>query len=132
MILLLKVIGGVVVGILGDYWLVEMSGCHGSMLRHPQPPRLLMHSLFSSYLVTNLMGADLNNIVKFQKLSDEHVQFLIYQLLRGLKVNYCIITHLLRAILNAQCIQKVLSHFLFNPLQYIFIYINHHEPNMLI
>uniref|UniRef100_A0A672RWW3 mitogen-activated protein kinase n=1 Tax=Sinocyclocheilus grahami TaxID=75366 RepID=A0A672RWW3_SINGR len=37
------------------------------------------------YLVTNLMGADLNNIVKFQKLSDEHVQFLIYQLLRGLK-----------------------------------------------
>lgn len=39
-----------------------------------------------SYLVTNLMGADLNNIVKFQRLSDEHVQFLIYQLLRGLKV----------------------------------------------
>ncbi|KAK3517870.1 hypothetical protein QTP70_021844, partial [Hemibagrus guttatus] len=38
------------------------------------------------YLVTNLMGADLNNIVKFQRLSDEHVQFLIYQLLRGLKV----------------------------------------------
>lgn len=32
------------------------------------------------------MGADLNNIVKFQRLSDEHVQFLIYQLLRGLKV----------------------------------------------
>uniref|UniRef100_A0AAY4EYM2 mitogen-activated protein kinase n=1 Tax=Denticeps clupeoides TaxID=299321 RepID=A0AAY4EYM2_9TELE len=38
------------------------------------------------YLVTHLMGADLNNIVKFQRLSDEHVQFLIYQLLRGLKV----------------------------------------------
>uniref|UniRef100_A0AAY4EZT5 mitogen-activated protein kinase n=1 Tax=Denticeps clupeoides TaxID=299321 RepID=A0AAY4EZT5_9TELE len=37
------------------------------------------------YLVTHLMGADLNNIVKFQRLSDEHVQFLIYQLLRGLK-----------------------------------------------
>lgn len=43
-------------------------------------------SFCRSYLVTNLMGADLNNIVKFQKLSDEHVQFLIYQLLRGLKV----------------------------------------------
>lgn len=40
-----------------------------------------------SYLVTNLMGADLNNIVKFQRLSDEHVQFLIYQLLRGLKAS---------------------------------------------
>ncbi|XP_015424220.1 PREDICTED: mitogen-activated protein kinase 11 isoform X6 [Myotis davidii] len=31
------------------------------------------------------MGADLNNIVKCQALSDEHVQFLVYQLLRGLK-----------------------------------------------
>nr|UCK81538.1 mitogen-activated protein kinase 14 [Arenicola marina] len=37
------------------------------------------------YLVTHLMGADLNNIVKTQKLSDDHVQFLIYQILRGLK-----------------------------------------------
>lgn len=37
------------------------------------------------YLVTPLMGADLNNIIKTQKLSDEHVQFLIYQILRGLK-----------------------------------------------
>lgn len=32
------------------------------------------------------MGADLNNIVRTQKLTDEHVQFLIYQILRGLKV----------------------------------------------
>lgn len=37
------------------------------------------------YLVTNLMGADLNNIVRTQKLSDDHVQFLVYQILRGLK-----------------------------------------------
>lgn len=37
------------------------------------------------YMVTPLMGADLNNIIKTQKLSDEHVQFLIYQILRGLK-----------------------------------------------
>lgn len=37
------------------------------------------------YLVAPLMGADLNNIMKVQKLSDEHVQFLIYQILRGLK-----------------------------------------------
>ena len=37
------------------------------------------------YLVTHLMGADLNNIVKTQKLSDEHVQFLVYQILRGMK-----------------------------------------------
>ncbi|EDL76548.1 rCG59320, isoform CRA_b [Rattus norvegicus] len=33
------------------------------------------------------MGADLNNIVKCQALSDEHVQFLVYQLLRGLKAH---------------------------------------------
>lgn len=37
------------------------------------------------YLVTHLMGADLNNIIRTQRLSDEHVQFLVYQILRGLK-----------------------------------------------
>lgn len=37
------------------------------------------------YLVTPLMGADLNNIVKTQKLSDDHVQFLVYQIVRGMK-----------------------------------------------
>lgn len=37
------------------------------------------------YMVTLLMGADLNNIVKTQRLSDDHVQFLVYQILRGLK-----------------------------------------------
>ena len=37
-------------------------------------------------MVTALMGADLNSILKFQKLTDEHVQFLVYQILRGLKV----------------------------------------------
>ena len=37
------------------------------------------------YLVTPLMGADLNNIIKTQKLSDEHVQFIVCQILRGLR-----------------------------------------------
>uniref|UniRef100_A0A8D8W1A3 mitogen-activated protein kinase n=2 Tax=Cacopsylla melanoneura TaxID=428564 RepID=A0A8D8W1A3_9HEMI len=37
------------------------------------------------YMVTDLMGADLNNILRTQKLSDDHVQFLVYQILRGLK-----------------------------------------------
>lgn len=36
------------------------------------------------YLVTHLMGADLNNIIRTQRLSDDHVQFLVYQILRGL------------------------------------------------
>lgn len=40
---------------------------------------------FQIYLVTHLMGADLNNIVRTQRLTDDHVQFLVYQILRGLK-----------------------------------------------
>jgi len=51
--------------------------------------RLCSHlSPHCRYLVTHLMGADLNNIVKTQKLSDDHVQFLVYQILRGLKVGH--------------------------------------------
>ena len=38
------------------------------------------------YLVTHLMGADLTNIIRQQALSDDHVKFLVYQILRGLKV----------------------------------------------
>lgn len=37
------------------------------------------------YFVTHFMGADLNQIIRTQKLSDDHVQFLVYQILRGLK-----------------------------------------------
>ena len=36
-------------------------------------------------MATHLMGADLNNIIKTQKLSDDHVQFLVYQIVRGMK-----------------------------------------------
>jgi len=32
------------------------------------------------------MGADLSNILKIQRLSDDHIQFLVYQILRALKV----------------------------------------------
>lgn len=52
--------------------------------------------LISRYLVTHLMGADLNNIVKCQKLTDDHVQFLIYQILRGLKVQAVLLVMVLR------------------------------------
>lgn len=48
---------------------------------------------FCRYLVTHLMGADLNNIIKCQKLTDDHVQFLIYQILRGLKVGGALKMH---------------------------------------
>uniref|UniRef100_U5EY70 mitogen-activated protein kinase n=1 Tax=Corethrella appendiculata TaxID=1370023 RepID=U5EY70_9DIPT len=44
-----------------------------------------LESFQQVYLVTHLMGADLNNIIRTQRLTDEHVQFLVYQILRGLK-----------------------------------------------
>ena len=38
------------------------------------------------YIVTEFVGADLHQVVVQQPLSDQHVRFLIYQLLRALKV----------------------------------------------
>lgn len=69
----------------GIQWAVSLSSLQ--IANAVSPVASCVFCCFCSYLVTNLMGADLNNIVKFQRLSDEHVQFLIYQLLRGLKVN---------------------------------------------
>ena len=40
----------------------------------------------TSYMVTGLMETDLNKQLKRQHLTDEHVQFLVYEILRGLKV----------------------------------------------
>lgn len=51
---------------------------------HPDPENGLQ-GFQQVYLVTDLMGADLNNILRTQRLSDDHVQFLVYQILRGLK-----------------------------------------------
>ena len=48
-------------------------------------PSKTLDSFTDVYLVTPLMGADLNQIVKTQRLSDDHVQFLVYQILRGMK-----------------------------------------------
>lgn len=48
-------------------------------------PSTCLDNFNQVYLVTHLMGADLNNIIRTQRLSDDHVQFLVYQILRGLK-----------------------------------------------
>ncbi|XP_054714023.1 LOW QUALITY PROTEIN: mitogen-activated protein kinase 14-like [Uloborus diversus] len=48
-------------------------------------PSTTLEDFQDVYLVTHLMGADLNNIIKTQRLSNDHVQFLVYQILRGLK-----------------------------------------------
>lgn len=50
---------------------------------HPNGNQL--ESFQQVYMCTHLMGADLNNIIRTQRLSDDHVQFLVYQILRGLK-----------------------------------------------
>uniref|UniRef100_A0A1A9X199 mitogen-activated protein kinase n=1 Tax=Glossina brevipalpis TaxID=37001 RepID=A0A1A9X199_9MUSC len=52
---------------------------------HPHPLNVTLENFQQVYLVTHLMDADLNNIIRTQRLSDDHVQFLIYQILRGLK-----------------------------------------------
>lgn len=41
---------------------------------------------FPSYLVMPFMGTDLGKLMKMQKLSEEKIQYLVYQMLKGLKV----------------------------------------------
>ncbi|KAK6747140.1 hypothetical protein RB195_000391 [Necator americanus] len=48
-------------------------------------PDACCEQLTDVYFVSMLMGADLSNILKIQRLNDEHIQFLVYQILRGLK-----------------------------------------------
>jgi len=48
-------------------------------------PQTTRESFQDVYLITPLMGADLNAIIRTQELLNEHVQFLVYQILRGLK-----------------------------------------------
>ena len=38
------------------------------------------------YLVTELLHSDLHSVTRDQRLSDDHIQFLVYQILRALKV----------------------------------------------
>lgn len=50
---------------------------------HCVPPHLC------SYLVMPFMGTDLGKLMKLQRLSEEKIQYLVYQILKGLKViNY--------------------------------------------
>ncbi|GMT26003.1 hypothetical protein PFISCL1PPCAC_17300, partial [Pristionchus fissidentatus] len=48
-------------------------------------PDVSASTLNDVYFVSLLMGADLSNILKIQRLTDDHIQFLVYQILRGLK-----------------------------------------------
>ena len=60
------------------------------------------------------MGADLNNIVKTQPLSDDHVQFLVYQILRGLKVSSYAIFDSRNKCIHIYCWFLILKYFVFH------------------
>ena len=54
-----------------------------------------LESMNELYVITDLMETDLAQIIKSQQnLGDEHVQFFLYQILRGLKyIHSCGILH---------------------------------------
>lgn len=62
---------------------------------HLESILLIRFSLFpSSYLVMPFMGTDLGKLMKLQRLSEEKIQYLVYQILKGLKVqNSALIVH---------------------------------------
>lgn len=50
-------------------------------------PGWLDYPLFThSYLVMPFMGTDLGKLMKLERLTEDRVQFLVYQMLKGLKV----------------------------------------------
>lgn len=54
----------------------------------PCGPERLCPIVRCSYLVMPFMGTDLGKLMKHEKLSEDRVQFLVYQTLKGLKVGH--------------------------------------------
>ena len=55
--------------------------------------------------MTPLMDLDLNNIIKIQKLTDDQVKFIVYQIMRGLKyIHSAGIIHRYNAASNRSCL----------------------------
>lgn len=67
------------------HWEVDTEGVPGSEPgpTAPRPPGS------HSYLVMPFMGTDLGKLMKHEKLSEDRIQFLVYQMLKGLKVRPC-------------------------------------------
>lgn len=62
-----------------------------SCVQHQQTPKIFVgfsffFSLTHSYLVMPFMGTDLGKLMKTERLSEDRVQYLVYQILKGLKV----------------------------------------------
>lgn len=73
---------------------------HQSALTFRRFSKKNFFSLSARYLVMELMTADLFKTLKSQKLTNDHVQFQVYQILRGLKAcrhntfhNFCLFCH---------------------------------------
>lgn len=56
----------------------SVTGSHVTLTVYPVMP--------CSYLVMPFMGTDLGKLMKHERLSEDRVQFLVYQMLKGLKV----------------------------------------------
>jgi len=54
-------------------------------------------------MVTEYMQADLRAIIKSQSLTDQHVQFLVYQIVRALKVCIVMIPIILSLVQMLKC-----------------------------
>ncbi|XP_002013437.2 putative mitogen-activated protein kinase 14C [Drosophila persimilis] len=52
---------------------------------HPSSPSPTLENFQQVYLVTHLMDADLHKTIRSQKLSDNQIRVILYQILRGLK-----------------------------------------------
>ncbi|XP_062439001.1 mitogen-activated protein kinase 12 isoform X3 [Rhea pennata] len=50
-------------------------------------PDITLEKFNDFYLVMPFMGTDLSKIMKHEKLTEDRIQFLVYQMLKGLKVN---------------------------------------------
>ncbi|NXT23890.1 MK12 kinase, partial [Syrrhaptes paradoxus] len=56
------------------------------LLKHMKHENVIILSFFFlSYFVMPFMGTDLSKIMKHEKLTEDRIQFLVYQMLKGLK-----------------------------------------------
>lgn len=65
------------------------------------PPHTVLSSL--SYLVMPFMGTDLGKLMKMQKLSEEKIQYFVYQMLKGLKVENSTLILFIILLLDLNC-----------------------------
>ncbi|CAL8092346.1 unnamed protein product [Calicophoron daubneyi] len=77
-------------------------------------PQTSLEQFKDIYLVTPLMGADLGAVISTQDLSDNHIRFLVYQILRALKyMHSCGLIHRdlkpVNIAVNADCELKILD-----------------------